>query len=108
MMQHGSTWNESDARSNRTWDFENTSSKYIELFGEHLACLTADVPHGVVQATFDKGRQDLKIKHEKTFIGKGHMAKDVSGGCGPIGVPTSPSSPCREKCARGLKLRCLY
>eukprot|EP00439_Symbiodinium_sp_Y106_P074421 s3382_g14.t1 len=58
-------------RSNRTWDFENTSSKYIELFGEHVACLTADVPHGVVQATFDKGRQDLKIKNEQTFIGKG-------------------------------------
>ena len=69
-------------RSNRTWDFENTSSKYIELFGEHVACLTADVPHGVVQATFDKGRQDLKIKNEQTFIGKGRLDARVEGWAG--------------------------
>ncbi|CAE7037210.1 unnamed protein product [Symbiodinium sp. CCMP2592] len=58
-------------RSNATWDFENATSKYMELFGSHVACLVSVSGAEVVPATFERGEVSLFGQNETDYLGIG-------------------------------------
>lgn len=57
-------------RSNKSWDFENMTSHYIELFGEHVACLELSGGGNTIQTVFRQGEAQLKVSHLAAGFGE--------------------------------------
>ncbi|CAK9058718.1 Uncharacterized protein SCF082_LOCUS31246 [Durusdinium trenchii] len=57
-------------RSNKSWDFENMTSHYIELFGEHVACLELSGGGNTIQTVFRQGEAQLKVSQATDDVGK--------------------------------------
>ena len=69
---HDPSWH---GRSNVTWDFENVTSNYMELFGSHVACLVSVAGAKVVPATFEHGEEGLFGQNETDYVGKDPWSK---------------------------------
>eukprot|EP00435_Cladocopium_sp_Y103_P040098 s2510_g10.t2 len=57
--------------SNQSWDFRNLSANYIELFGQHVACLEATTSGSPVDLAFTTGKAKLKVSHQTADLGDG-------------------------------------
>ncbi|CAE7497806.1 unnamed protein product [Symbiodinium sp. CCMP2592] len=84
-------------RSNVTWDFQNTTSKYIELFGSHVACLQSHSGAPVVPTAFETGMEDLLVQNEADYVGRGLQLTLGSQFCSPSGITTNTGSEEGEK-----------
>ncbi|CAK9059678.1 Uncharacterized protein SCF082_LOCUS31576 [Durusdinium trenchii] len=72
-------------RSNATWDFQDSAS-YMELFGEHVACLEGRDGSSPILVAFAEGKAELKVSHAKSHIGEDLMLTLQHDLCSTLGL----------------------
>jgi len=58
-------------KSNKSWDFKNLTANYIELYGEHVACLELQDGGSPVDQAFKNGKAALTASQSTTDVGSG-------------------------------------